>query len=66
VSASQRDRHRAQARPDLDQALARLGCDRLDDVVDDVDGRQEMLAEALAGDVRHPMLALRPAVRGTR
>ena len=46
-------RSRAQAGANLDQRLARVGRDGADDVVDDRDIGQEMLAEALARNVLH-------------
>ena len=46
---AQRDRHRAQARADLDQALARPRRDRPDDAVDDVDARSGSAGRSACG-----------------
>jgi hypothetical protein len=46
-------RHRAEARPDLDQRLPRPRIDRRDDRLDDRAVGQEVLPETLAGDVAH-------------
>ena len=57
----QRPRQRAQSRADLDEALAALRCDRLDDARDVMRIGQEMLAEPFARAMR--VYRQRPAGR---
>src|SRR5262249_10878863 len=52
MAGQQRQRHRAQARAYLDEDVALGRRDRVDDAVDDDAVGEEMLAEALARDVR--------------